>query len=274
MDAIQYREKCRTWFEDEGIPRHSKEDVLWGQGSDDVSVFHALSGEEELKAIHRGRDWQQRKLSAGFGAIDWPHELGGAGLSARHSQVFREVESEYDVPRSHELLRVTVGLIAPTIREYGTPEQRDRFCSMFLAADQLACQLFSEPGAGSDLAAVSTRAEKVGGEWVVNRSKVWTSGAQFSQWGELLARTDPSLPKHAGLTAFMIPMSGQGTSVRPIRQMTGGSSFCEVFFDDVRISDDLRLGDVGAGWSVALATLGVLKGVRAVRGQWVARGIS
>ncbi|MHB2028700.1 MAG: acyl-CoA dehydrogenase family protein, partial [Acidimicrobiales bacterium] len=234
-------------------------------------VFHSLSAEEELDIILRGRKWQRKKLDAGFGAIDWPEEFGGAGLSAQFAQVYRDVESEYVVPRSHELFRVTVGLIAPTLRELGTSEQRDRFCSLFLSAEELACQLFSEPSAGSDLAAVSTRAVRSGDSWVVSGSKIWTSGAQFSQWGELIARTDPNVPKHAGLTAFMVPMSSPGITVRPIRQMTGGASFCEVFFDDVVIADDLRIGEVGSGWGVALTTLGFERGQsgsRQVGGSW------
>ncbi len=141
----------------------------------------------------------------------------------------------------------------------------------FLRAEELCCQLFSEPGAGSDLAGLATRAERDGDDWVLNGQKVWSSGAQFAEWGELIARTDPSLPKHAGMTAFLIPLDAPGVQIRPIRQMSGGSSFNEVFLTDVRIPDDLRLGAVGQGWKVALTTLGFERGGsgnRGVGGSW------
>ena len=134
-------------------------------------------------------------------------------------------------------------------------EQQARFIRPFLRTEELCCQLFSEPGAGSDLAGLSTSAVRDGDEWVLNGQKVWSSGARFSAWGELICRTDPSVPKHAGLTAFLLPLDTPGVEVRPIRQMSGGSSFNEVFFTDVRVRDDLRLGEVGDGWKVALATL-------------------
>jgi alkylation response protein AidB-like acyl-CoA dehydrogenase len=146
----------------------------------------------------------------------------------------------------------------------------------FLRAEELCCQLFSEPGAGSDLAGLATRAQRVegeaGGEWIINGQKIWSSGAQFAGWGELIARTDPSLPKHAGMTAFLIPLDAPGVRISPIRQMSGGSSFCEVFLTDVRVPDELRLGDVGSGWKVALTTLGFERGGsgggRGVGGSW------
>ena len=145
--------------------------------------------------------------------------------------------------------------MAPTVAAFGTREQQARFIRPFLRTEELCCQLFSEPGAGSDLAGLSTSAVRDGDEWVLNGQKVWSSGARFSAWGELICRTDPSVPKHGGLTAFLLPLDLPGVEVRPIRQMSGGSSFNEVFFTDVRVSDDLRLGEVGEGWTVALATL-------------------
>ena len=175
------------------------------------------------------------------------------------------------MPGSHELLRVTINLVAATIRAIGTDAQRLRFVHVFLATDELACQLFSEPGAGSDLAAVATRAVRDGDDWVITGSKVWASGAQFASWGELIARTDPDVPKHAGLTAFLVPLDAPGVDVRPIRQMSGGSSFNEVFLDEVRVPDALRLGGVGEGWKVALTTLGFERGqsgAKKVGGSW------
>jgi alkylation response protein AidB-like acyl-CoA dehydrogenase len=145
--------------------------------------------------------------------------------------------------------------VASTIRVLGSDALKERFVADLRRADILACQLFSEPGAGSDLAGLATRAVRDGDEWVINGQKVWSSGAQFSQWGELIARTDPDVVKQQGLTAFMLPLDAPGVEVRPIKQMSGGSLFCEVFFSDVRIPDDLRLGEVGEGWKVATTTL-------------------
>jgi alkylation response protein AidB-like acyl-CoA dehydrogenase len=223
--------------------------------SDDVSVFHDLTYEEEARLLHDAMRWQQTKFDAGYGAITWPAEFGGSGLPAEFEQGFHDEERAFKVPQTHETFSVTVRLIAPTVRIYGTDEQRQHFVRRFLRADELCCQLFSEPTAGSDLAGLATRAERDGDEWVINGQKVWSSGARFSAWGELICRTDSSVPKHAGLTAFLLPMDTPGIEVRPIRQMSGGASFNEVFLTDVRVPDSLRLGDIGDGWNVALTTL-------------------
>ena len=243
----------------------------WGEGSDDVSVFHRLSFAEEKALLDLAMAWQQEKYDAGYGAITWPAEDGGAGLSPAHERVFNDLEAGFATPQTHETFAVTVHLVAPTVRIFGTPEQRARFVRRFLRAEELCCQLFSEPGAGSDLAGLAARADRDGDDWVINGQKVWSSGAQFAGWGELIARSDPSLPKHAGMTAFLVPLDAPGVQVRPIRQMSGGSSFNEVFLTDVRIPDELRLGDVGQGWKVALTTLGFERGgsgSRGVGGSW------
>jgi acyl-CoA dehydrogenase len=146
-------------------------------------------------------------------------------------------------------------MVGPTILTHGTDELRDRYLPAMYRGDSLACQLFSEPAAGSDLAAVTTKAVRDGDEWIVNGQKVWTSSAQHAQIGELLCRTDPDAPKHRGITAFVLDMSLPGVSVRPLRQMTGGAEFNEVFLDDVRIPDSHRLGEVNGGWRVAVTTL-------------------
>jgi alkylation response protein AidB-like acyl-CoA dehydrogenase len=149
-----------------------------------------------------------------------------------------------------------MGLIAPTIATCGTPEQAERFVQPLMRMDELGCQLFSEPSAGSDLASLTTRANRDGDEWVLNGQKVWTSGARFADWGLAITRTNLDVPKHKGLTAFLVPLRAPGVDIRPIRQMSGGSSFNEVFLTDVRIPDELRLGEVGDGWRVALTCLG------------------
>jgi alkylation response protein AidB-like acyl-CoA dehydrogenase len=253
-DVDAYAARCRAWLAERWPPKATT--GRWGEGSDDVSVFHALSHDEELSLIRRGMAWQAEKYAAGYGAINWPRSDGGSGLSDEHARVFRFEEAAFDVPAGHEVLRITVNLVVPTIHAVGSDGQRDRFLRRFLGCQELSCQLFSEPGAGSDLAGLATRARPDGDRWLLNGAKVWASGAQFAAWGVLIARTDPDVPKHAGLTAFLLPLDAAGVEIRPIRQMTGGSSFNEVFLTDVALPDSLRLGDVGAGWKVALTMLG------------------
>ncbi|GAB3571314.1 acyl-CoA dehydrogenase family protein [Amycolatopsis endophytica] len=225
-----------------------------------VAVFHDLPFDEERALIARIQEWTRIRFDAGYGALSWPAEHGGAGLTPLHEEAFAEAEREFETPGQHELTSVSTALIAPTVQMFGTPGQKRRLVRPLLRGDELACQLFSEPSAGSDLAGLATRAVRDGDDWVVNGQKVWSSGAQFAGWGELITRTDPDVPKHKGLTAFLLPMDTPGVQVRPLRQMSGGSSFCEVFLDDVRIPDSLRLGEVGGGWGVTLATLGFERG--------------
>ena len=252
---------ARRWFHANATPRLPvTADALDGEGKDgegefDVSVFSDMSFADERDHILRIAEWIQRKATRGYHAPDWPPEYGGLGLSRAHARALGRLEREFESPGRHELISVTVGLIAPTIQALGSPELQQRFIAPLRSAEILCCQLFSEPGAGSDLAGLSCRAVRDGDEWVINGQKVWSSGAQFSQWGELIARTDPSVVKHKGLTAFMLPLDAPGVEVRPIKQMSGGSSFCEVFFTDVRIPDNLRVGAVGDGWTVATTTL-------------------
>lgn len=263
----EFREEVRAWLAAGPLPRTEPGgERAWGEGSDSVTVFHDLPHEEERALLDRMRSWQRTKHDAGYGAIDWPVELGGRGLPASYDAVFREEELSYETG-SHELVAVTLGLVAPTLRELASDELRNLLVGPMLRGELLACQLFSEPSAGSDLANVSTRATREGEEWVVNGQKVWTSGAQFADWGELIVRTDPDAPKHRGLTAFMVPLDAEGIEVRPLRQMTGGTSFNEVFLVDVRIPDRYRIGEVGDGWGVALTTLGFERGNSAEQGR-------
>ncbi len=236
-------------------PASGAAEPVWGEGEFSVSVFHALERDQEAALLEEISAWVKTKAEQGYHAITWPTEYGGLGLSRSHGRAFARLEAQFVTPPGHETLGVTTGLIAPTIDVFGTDEQKERFMAPLLRTDYFACQLFSEPGAGSDLGALACRAERDGDEWVVNGQKVWSSGAQFSEWGELIARTDPDVAKHKGQTAFMVPMDADGVEIRPIRQMSGGSSFNEVFFTDVRIPDSLRLGPVGEGWKVALTTL-------------------
>ncbi|WP_322755445.1 acyl-CoA dehydrogenase family protein [Frankia sp. Cas3] len=260
QDLEAFRRRARSWLAEHAPSREGLGPGAGAEGAQgasyDVSVFHDLSFDDEKALIERVAGWHRQKIDAGFGALDWPREDGGVGLGPEFVEAFAAEETRFAVPPAHELVSVTVHLIAPTIGLVGTPEQRDRLLRTFLRAERLCCQLFSEPGAGSDLAALGTRAVRDGDGWVVNGQKVWSSGAQFAAWGMVLVRTDPDVPKHAGITAFLLPLDTPGVTVRPLRQMSGGTSFNEVFLDDVRIPDSLRLGAVGAGWKVALTTLG------------------
>lgn len=251
MSLSEFESRARAWVV-ENVARLGFDRV---DDPYDVAVFHDLGFDEEKALLDQHRVWQKVKLEAGYGALDWPKEFGGAGLGADVAEAFSRIENDHCPLRPHELFSVTMHLIAPTIRLLGTEGQKREFLPAMLRGDLLACQLFSEPEAGSDLANVGTRAVRDGDDWVITGQKVWTSGAQFADWGELIARTDPDQPKHAGMTAFLIPLDAPGVEIRPIRQMSGGSSFNEVFLDRVRIPDSLRLGGIGKGWSVALTTL-------------------
>jgi alkylation response protein AidB-like acyl-CoA dehydrogenase len=204
--------------------------------------------------LAQAREWQATKAQAGFAAITLPPEWGGRGLGPAFQAIYDQEEAGYDVPRGR-WFRVGMGMCIPTMIRYARREQLERHVPPAIRGEEVWCQLFSESVAGSDLAGIVTRAQRDAGEWVVNGQKVWTSGARFSDYGLLLARSDPSAAKHQGLTAFYVDMKSPGIEVRPIKQMTGASGFNEVFFTDVRIPDAQRLGAPGEGWKVAVFTL-------------------
>jgi alkylation response protein AidB-like acyl-CoA dehydrogenase len=226
----------------------------WGEGSDDVSVLPERTPEEERAELEAARAWAAKRFDAGFGWITGPTEYGGRGLGRDYQRIYDGLESRFATP-PQTLFGIGLGMVAPTILAHGTEEVKQRYLKALWRGDIVACQLFSEPGAGSDLASLQTRAVRDGDEWVVTGQKVWTSGAHLSDIGEIICRTDPNLPKHKGLTGFIVDMHAPGVEVRPLRQMTGGASFNEVFFTEVRIPDSHRLGDVNGGWTVALTTL-------------------
>lgn len=254
-DLPSFLERAEAWLAERRVRRASTT-FVWNEGDFDVTVFHNLDPDAERRQIEDLVAWHQEKLAAGFAALTWPEQWGGRGYPEAFERAFADLESGYDVPTGHELFSVTTRLIAPTIARFGTEAQQQRFVERFLAGDSFCCQLFSEPGAGSDLAAVTTRAESRGSRWRLNGQKVWSSGAHLAEWGLALCRTDPELTKHAGLTAFLVPLDAPGVEIRPIRQMSGGASFNEVFLSDVEIDDELRLGDERDGWKVALTVLG------------------
>jgi len=204
-------------------------------------------------ALGRAKAWQAKKAAAGFAGITWPKEWGGRGGSPIEQVIYNQEEAQYAVTRG--FFEIGLGMCIPTLATWGTPEQRQRLAPPALRGEEIWCQLFSEPAAGSDLAGLRTRAEKKGDEWIVNGQKIWTSGAHYSDYGILVTRSDPGVPKHKGLTFFFLSMKSPGIEIRPIKQISGHSHFNEVFFTDVRIPDSQRLGPVGAGWQVSLTTL-------------------
>jgi alkylation response protein AidB-like acyl-CoA dehydrogenase len=261
-DLELFRKEARVWLEANASARASTssddEDggVEWGVGSDNVAVFYDLSEEEEAARLAAVQAWQRKKFDAGYAMINWPVELGGRGLPTSYLRAYNSEEGKFATPSAGELPPTSIGLIATTIAAYGTEEQKSRFIEPLMRMDEFGCQLFSEPSAGSDLASLTTRATRDGDEWVLNGQKVWTSGARFAQVGLAICRHDFDVPKHKGMTAFLVPFDAPGVEVRPIRQMSGGANFNEVFFSDVRLGDGMRLGGVGEGWRVALTCLG------------------
>ena len=226
----------------------------WGEGSDKVSLFPERTPEEDRADLEAAKSWSMRRFDAGFGWITGPEQYGGRNLPRSYQRIYDHLESGFNIP-SQAVFGIGLGMIAPTILAHATEEVRDKYLRKLYRGDIVACQLFSEPSSGSDLASLQSKAIKDGDEWVINGQKVWTSGAHLSDIGEIICRTDPNVEKHRGLTGFIVDMHAPGVEVRPLRQMTGGASFNEVFFTDVRIPDSHRLGDVNEGWTVALTTL-------------------
>ncbi|MAE96707.1 MAG: acyl-CoA dehydrogenase [Deltaproteobacteria bacterium] len=211
------------------------------------------SGDDQEKVYEQHLAWQKTLAQHGWGALTWPESYGGRGKGPIEQIIWNEELSKRGV--GHSMLTVGIGMVGPTLVAHGTPEQQERYLGPLLRADETWCQLFSEPGAGSDLAGLATRAVRDGDDWVVNGQKTWCSGAQHNDFGILIARTDPSLPKHKGITFFLLDMKAPGIEVRPLIEMTGESHFNEVFLNDVRVPDSARLGELNAGWAVAQTTL-------------------
>lgn len=251
-DLGQFTEQAKAWLHSVAAPRT---EAPWGVGDDSVAVFESWTAAEEKAHTEQISQYERAKFDAGWGALSSPTEYGGHNLPLSYTLAFRRIEEGFDVPKRTEMFSVTQQLVAPTIAQWGTPHQRDQCVRAMLRTDLIACQLFSETEAGSDLAAVRTRAVESDGTWTIDGHKVWTSGATVADIGVAVCRTDPDVPKHHGLTVFLIPMNSPGVTVRPIRQMTGGASFNEVYLEGVKLDDTHRLGPVGKGWQVALTVL-------------------
>lgn len=248
-DLEQFRQHAREWLAANAPRRGTPEAEAAGRPSAE------MGSEAEKQSIERAKAFQKKLAEAGLAGITYPSEYGGAGLTQKHQAAFNaEVAAgAYVLPTFP--MYIGQGMCLPTIHTHGTEEQKKRFMPPLIDGSEIWSQLFSEPGAGSDVAGLQMRAERHDGEWILNGQKVWTTGAHYSEWGEVIVRTDPDLPKHQGLTMFLVDLHAPGVTVRPLRQITGEAHFNEVFFDDVRVPDSQRLDEVGSGWKVALTTL-------------------
>jgi acyl-CoA dehydrogenase len=253
--SLEVFEKEARDFLDANVPKKEAEKkFVWGEGSDKVAMFEEKDRNDERRDLERACAWRAKKFDAGFGWIGGPRQYGGRELPNAYERLWASLESQYQVP-NQSAFTIGLGMVAPTILAHGSDTAKDQYLRKMYRGDLVGCQLFSEPGAGSDLASLQTKAIRDGEEWIITGQKVWTTGAHYSDIGEIIARTDADLPKHKGLTGFIVDMTAPGVEVRPLRQMTGGASFNEVFFTEVRVRDDHRLGDVNNGWNVALTTL-------------------
>ncbi|CAM8641928.1 CaiA Acyl-CoA dehydrogenases [Acidimicrobiia bacterium] len=221
--------------------------------SSQLRVTMSTMAEDEHAHVQACRDWQRAKADAGWAGLTWPVEYGGRGLTGLQQGIFLEEESLFDVPTG--MFAQATGMVGPSIIVHGTEAQKQDFLKPILRGEQVWCQLFSEPNAGSDLASLRTKAELDGDEWVISGQKVWTSSAHVADWGMLLARTDWDAPKHRGITYFLLDMRSPSIDVRPLKQATGGAEFNEVFLEEVRIPKENVLGEVNGGWAVAMTTL-------------------
>jgi alkylation response protein AidB-like acyl-CoA dehydrogenase len=239
-EEAAYRAEVKAWLE-ANAPKKA------------VGLDDGLEGGGSMAA---SKAWQAKKAAAGYAQITWPKEWGGPGGTPIQQVIFNQEEGRYPVPPNP--FQIGLGMCVPTVMAFADADTKTRFVGPALRGEEIWCQLFSEPSGGSDVAAARTRAVRAddgSGDWIISGQKVWTTGAQFSDFGIVVTRTDPDAPKHKGLTMFWVDMKDPGIEVRPIHQMSGGSGFNEVFFTNVRVPDSQRLGAVNDGWRVSLVTL-------------------
>ena len=237
-DVAEFRIRARAWLEANAPRRASAGDA---------------DGEPGAAGIAEQKAFQAKLYDAGFAGITWPREYGGQGLTNAEQIAFSQEARDFALPTSAFI--IGLGMPGPTILELGTEEQKKRYLPKLLRGAEIWCQLFSEPAAGSDVASLTTTAARDGDGWVLNGQKVWTSGAQYSDFGAVIARTDPTVPKHAGITMFIVDMHSPGVTVRPLKVATGAAPFNEVFFDQVRLPADSVIGEVNKGWAAAVVML-------------------
>jgi alkylation response protein AidB-like acyl-CoA dehydrogenase len=238
VSVTDFRNRACAWLQ-ENAPRRASAD--------------GESGEPGRAGIAAQKAFQARLYDAGFAGITWPREYGGQGLTNAEQIAFSQEARDFALPVSAFI--IGLGMPGPTILELGTEEQKKRYLPRLLRGEEIWCQLFSEPSGGSDVASLITTAVRDGDEWVLNGQKVWTSGAQYSDYGAVIARTDPSVPKHNGITMFIVDMHSPGVTVRPLKVATGATPFNEVFFDQVRLPADSVIGQVNDGWRAAVIML-------------------
>lgn len=239
----EFRAEARSWIA-QYAPQHLRDRL-------ERAPIGALDFEDITIAEQQA--WQKQKFEAGWACLHWPRDYGGRAASPAERLIWHEEEGIY--AKLSALFHNGQGMCAPTLMAHATEDQKKKLIPKIASGEEVWCQLFSEPGAGSDLAGLRTRVQKDGDHWVLNGQKTWTSGGQHAQWGLLIARSDVDVPKHKGLTAFFVDMRSPGIEVHPIRQMNDRSEFNNVFITDMRIPDPQRLGAVGEGWQVALTTL-------------------
>ena len=240
-EEAKFRKSAHDWLAANAKPKDKRK------------VRAGTSEKPESERMQSARAWQAKKAAAGYAAITWAKEYGGMGGTSIQSVIYSQEEAKFDVPGG--FFEIGLGMCIPTMLAWASDEQKHRYTKKALYGEEVWCQLFSEPSAGSDVAGLRTRSERDGDDWIINGQKVWTSGAHFCDFGIIVTRSDPTVPKHKGLTFFFLDMKSKGVEVRPIKQMSGEASFNEVFFTDVRVPDSQRLGAVGEGWKVALTTL-------------------
>ena len=236
-DQAEFRSKARAWLDANAQRRSDK----------------LLRGMEGEAAFLEAKEWYAKKAQAGFACLTWPTEYGGAGLTSLYEVIWAQEVENYLTRDSHFV--IGIGNCGPAIMHFAEEQQKRELLPRMASAEDVWCQLFSEPCAGSDVAGLRTRAEQHDDHWLLNGQKIWTSGAQHSDYGVVLTRTDPTISKYRGLTLFMIDMRQDGVEVRPIKQMDGGQHFNEVFFNDAVVPDNYRLGEIGGGWTGALTVL-------------------
>ena len=243
-----FRAEARAWLEQHAVPKGHPDDFS-------VGAFGDL---DEDTYVDRVRAWQRTLRDGGYAALTWPESAGGGGQPPIHQAIFNQEQAAFGVTTGPFV--IAIGMVGPTLLRHGSAEQQSRFLPPMLAGDELWCQLFSEPGAGSDLASLSTRAVRDGDEFVVTGQKVWTSAVSRARWGILLVRTDPDAPKRDGITYLIVDMSTPGIDARPLRQMTGDAHFAEVFLDEVRVPVENVVGEIDGGWAPAKTTLTAERG--------------
>ncbi len=243
-EEAAFRQEVRGWIA-ENAPTYLEENL--------ASSGFGSTGTGDHDPLLEAKKWQKKKSDAGWACIQWPLEYGGRSATPIQSVIWNQEEGVYG--KLSGTFIIGQGMCGPTVMAYASEELKQRYLPKLSSGEEVWCQLFSEPASGSDLAGLRTKAEKDGDDWVINGQKIWTSGAHYSDYGILITRTDPEVPKHQGLTMFILDMKAEGIDIRPIKQANGDSGFNEVYFENVRITDDHRLGAVGGGWQVSLTTL-------------------